>query len=102
MSPYGQGRRRLDTLTDRQLHALLARVQALLDRPHNGTDADVAVDLVRGDEERLLALYRTLPPSRRRDCLALMEGMRDAARPPDGIAPRPAAAMPVAGASCHQ
>ncbi len=70
--------RALNTLTDRQLYALLVRVETLLlDRPPDGVDgADMAVELVRRDEARLVALYRALPPQRRSECLVLLERMR--------------------------
>lgn len=64
-------RPRLEALTDAQLHALFVRVQTLLlDRPHTSSGFDLAVDLVRDDEARVLALYRALPPDRRREGLA--------------------------------
>ncbi|MCA1599906.1 MAG: hypothetical protein LC769_13020 [Chloroflexi bacterium] len=57
--------RALTTLTDRQLYALLVRVETLLlDRPPNGVDgADMAVELVRRDEARLVALCRAAIPA---------------------------------------
>src|SRR5581483_11640166 len=58
--------RRLDTLTDDELHALLRRIHALLlDRPATG--ADLSVQILRADEARLLALYRALSPATRDD-----------------------------------
>ena len=82
---YHRVRRRLDTCTDAELRALLARVQALpLDRPRGS--GDLMVDLVSNDEARLLALYRVLPPVQRHDVLALAE-QAHATRP--CAAPRP-------------
>ncbi len=68
----------LNTLTDQQLYALLVRVETLLlDRPAADVDgADMAVELVRRDEARLVALYRALPSQQRPECLALLERMR--------------------------
>lgn len=64
---------RLARLTDAQLHALLVRVQTLLlDRPNDDCMA-LRVDLLHGDEGHLLALYRALPPARRRAALAWAE-----------------------------
>jgi hypothetical protein len=54
------------------LYALLVRIETLLlDRPHNGYD--LAVELVRDHEARLLAVYRALPEERRWEVLALVE-----------------------------
>lgn len=64
--------RRLDTLSDAQLHTLHARIQTLLlDRPCH--DAGVTVELVSYDEAYLLALYRALPAARRPAALDRIE-----------------------------
>lgn len=56
--------RRLDRLSDGELHALLRRIHALLlDRPAAGPE--LSVQILRADEARLLALYRALPPTAR-------------------------------------
>jgi hypothetical protein len=62
----------LGVLTDKQLHAVLVRVQTLLlNRPQSRTR--LAVDLLNDDEARLLTLYRALPRLLRHAILAVVE-----------------------------
>ena len=69
---HRHGLSRLESLTDAQLHALLVRAQTLLlDRPHDGRA--FSVEVISGDEACLLALYRAMPPARRRRALAQLE-----------------------------
>ena len=75
MTTHHHGRRLLpylDALTDKQLHAVLVRVQSLLlNRPQSRTR--LAVDLLNDDEARLLTLYRALPRLLRHAILTVVE-----------------------------
>lgn len=73
----------LDELGDDDLCAVIAHAQArLLDRPiPPGTTSVLAVEVVRADEGRLLALYRSLPMLAKKDLLAQAWQCAHAPRP---------------------
>lgn len=62
----------LDDLDDRALFAVMVRAQGLLlDRPiAPPSSVPLAVEIVDGEEDRLLASYRALAPSARQRLLA--------------------------------
>ena len=62
----------LEYLSDAQLHTLLVQVQTLLlDRPPQAPqETALTVEVLSSDEAQLVALYRALPVSRRRELVA--------------------------------